>query len=189
MKKQKLILTFLATLSCCLVLAGCEGKKTEGETKDNMFLDPNFENGGSAWSMHNDWSVIKVPSNAYAGNYVARYLHSSGSSNYRIWQEFKINEGQHIFFSAMVKCTSSPTKDMHWYIVFRDKDDNVLSHYSSPSIVSATWAESKGDATAPAGTVKVDVSLFIHSPEPGTTAYADNFVCTVLGPTAGSVAR
>ena len=26
MKKQKLILTFLAALSCCLVLAGCEGK-------------------------------------------------------------------------------------------------------------------------------------------------------------------
>ena len=49
--------------------------------------------------------------------------------------------------------------------------------------------ESEGNATTPAGTAKVDVSLYIHSPESGTTPYADNFVCTVFGPTAGKVAR
>lgn len=178
MKKRTLLLISLAILGCCLVPAGCGGKKTSA--KNNMFIDPSFENGGSAWNMDSDWSVINDPCNAYAGNYVAKYLYSAGNSNYRIWQTVQISEGEQISFSAMVKCTSSPTKDMHWYLVYWDKDGNRLPSFSSQPVVSSVWAESKGNAIAPAGAAKAEICLYIHSAESGSTAYADNFVCTVF---------
>lgn len=122
-----------------------------GQLLANASMNPGFELGALGWDLSNDAEIVVDPTNARHGAKAARLTNAESSDN--VTGILYVAEGTRVLVESHIKKTAGPGGGrvrISWY----DAAGAFVASNTGNTVTSATYAQSRVMAAAPAGAVE-----------------------------------
>lgn len=133
---------------------------------ETPLLNAGFEAGDVDWSGSTYFSIVEDPTNAYAGDWVARMDATTGSTGARFWRNggrLAVEPGDIVVASGQLKSSASALGDAYVRIQWKDAADADFANVEAVPFTGpqTTYVESRVNGVAPAGVAAAQFQFIV----------------------------